>query len=194
MTMEKVLFGILVSLCFLSCSLKYDEAVNAETVNPEFIFYNTKITRFEDGKKSVEIQAENIERYKNSEVIYGKQIDFSTFDKKQALEMEGSCGYLFSDTENEVYELYDGIKMFSNKQNTNFTADILRWNSKTEQLTSGRNDMVRLEKDGTVIIGSGFSASGISGKFTFTGSVSGDIETNSKSTNEEQTEKKELEK
>lgn len=165
---------------FLGCSLKYDENVDAEATNPEFIFYDTKVTRYEDKIKTVEFSAENIERYKNSDAIYGKKIAFTTYDKAKASsnpEMEGNCGLLYADTAHEIYELYDGIKMFSSKQNISFSADILRWNAKTEQLTSGRTDMVRLEKDGTVITGSGFSATGVSGKFNFTGSVSGNIET-----------------
>ena len=37
--------------------------------------------------------------------------------------------------------------------------------------------MVKVEKDGTVMRGTGFSASGISKTFSFRGTVSGDIET-----------------
>ena len=54
---------------------------------------------------------------------------------------------------------------------------MLKWNANNEQLTSGRGDIVRVEKDDTVIRGSGFSASGISKTFSFRGNVTGDIET-----------------
>ena len=54
---------------------------------------------------------------------------------------------------------------------------MLKWNGNTEQLTGGRKDTARIEKDGAIIYGSGFSASGVSKSFSFSGSVSGEIET-----------------
>lgn len=174
-----VLFTTVIFL-FAGCSLKYEEGVNAEEKNPEFIFYDTKIMRYEDAKKTAEIHAEQLEQYKDSNETYAKNVSFTLYDASNNVDTEGFCGLLNADSSKELYELYDGIRLFNKKNNTNFRADVLRWNGKSEQLTGGRTDMVRLEKDGTVIVGSGFSASGISGKFNFTGSVSGDIETDSK--------------
>ena len=168
-------FGLISS----SCSLKYDEAVSAEEKNPEFVFYDTKLTRYENNSKKAEINTGYIEQYKDSDATYARDVNFKTIDKDGKLETEGKCGLLYFDSKKELYELYDGIKLFNVKQNTRFSADILRWNGKTEQLTSGRTDMVRIEKDDTVIIGSGFSASGISGRFNFTGMVNGNIVTKS---------------
>ena len=160
-----------------SCSLKYDEAVNAEEKNPEFVFYDTKLTRYENNKKKAEVDTEYLEQYKDSDATYAKNVSFQTVDTEGKLETEGKCGLLYFDSKKELYELYDGIKLFNTKHNANVYADILRWNGKTEQLTSGRTDMVKIEKDETVIIGSGFSASGISGRFNFTGTVNGNIVT-----------------
>ena len=180
---NKTLFVLaLTALAFsaASCSLKYDEIVNAEETNPEFIFDHAKMIRYENDNETVVVQADNIEQYKDSPVTYGKIVKFTTYDSNHKLETEGSCGYLFADTDLEIYELYDGIKLFSNVQNTNFFADVLKWNGKTEQLTGGRKDTVRVEKDGTVLYGTGFSASGVSKTFSFAGTVSGEIETKDK--------------
>ena len=168
-------FGLISS----SCSLKYDETVSAEEKNPEFVFYDIKLTRYENNSKKAEINTGYLEQYKDSDATYAKDVSFKTIDKDGKLETEGKCGLLYFDSKKEIYELYDGIKLFNVKQNTRFSADILRWNGKTEQLTSGRTDMVRIEKDDTVIVGSGFSASGISGRFNFTGTVNGNIVTKS---------------
>lgn len=173
---------------FFSCSLKYDDAVNAEKTTPEFIFNQAKLVRYKDGNEDLRVQADNIEQYKKSSVTYGKNVKFTTYDKDHKLETEGSCGYLYADADNELYELYDGIKLFSRVQNTNFFADMLRWNGKTEQLTGGRRDTVRIEKDGTIIYGTGFSASGVSKKFGFAGTVSGEIEAKDKEPQVEQEE------
>ena len=192
--MRNALIITAVILLFAGCSLKYEEGVNAEERNPEFIFYDTKIMRYEDNKKTAEIHAEQLEQYKDSNETYAKNVSFKLYDTSNNVDTEGFCGLLNADSSKELYELYDGIKLFNKKNNTNFRADVLRWNGKTEQLTGGRTDMVRLEKDGTVIVGSGFSASGISGKFNFTGSVSGDIETDTKKQDNSAEQKNEEEK
>ncbi len=186
MMKNKLLFAILFfSLLFFSCSLKYDEDVNAEETNPEFVFKHAKMTRYEKGKETVRVQADDIEQYKNSNITYGHNVKFMTYDDEHKLETEGSCGYLYADTDSKIYELYDGIKLFSNIQNTNFFADMLRWNGNNEQLTGGRRDNVRIEKEGTIIYGTGFSASGVTKKFDFAGTVSGEIETKDKTEEEE---------
>ena len=192
--MRNALIFTAVILLFAGCSLKYEEGVNAEERNPEFIFYDTTIMRYEDSKKTAEIHAEQLEEYKDSNEIYAKNVSFKLYNTSNNVDTEGFCGLLNADSSKELYELYDGIKLFNKKNNTNFRADVLRWNGKTEQLTGGRTDMVRLEKDGTVIVGSGFSASGISGKFNFTGSVSGDIETDTKKQDNSAEQKNEEEK
>lgn len=159
-----------------SCSLKYDENFHAEETNPEFMFNHAKIIRYSKGDETVRVQADKIEQYKNSPITYGQNVKFTTYDDKHELETEGSCGYLYADSDTQLYELYDGIKLFSRIQNTNFYADMLKWNGNAEQLTGGKTDTVRIEKEGTIIYGTGFSASGVSRKFSFSGTVSGEIE------------------
>ena len=66
-----------------------------------------------------------------------------------------------------------------------FYANALRWNGRTEQLTSGRGDMVKIEKDDTIMRGSGFTASGISKTFSFRGNITGTIETSDENSEEE---------
>ncbi|MCQ2592322.1 MAG: LPS export ABC transporter periplasmic protein LptC [Treponema sp.] len=170
---------ILIFVFFSACTLKYEDTVAAESKNPEFVFFDTQLMRYEGKRKTVDVEAETIERYKDSNSNYAKNVKFKTFDNQNQVDTEGTCGLLFAETGQEIYELYDGIRLFSKQNKTNFYADALRWNAKTEQLISGRTDSVKLEKDGTVIVGTGFSASGVSGKFAFTGAVSGNIETKS---------------
>ena len=185
---KSFVFLIIAFFSITACSLKYDEIVNAEESNPEFVFNHAKLVRYEKAQEKVVVQADNIEQYKDSSITYGRNVKFLTYDQNHKLETEGSCGYLYADTDAEIYELYDGIKLFSKVQNTNFYADMLKWNGKTEQMTGGRKDTAKLEKDGTVIYGTGFSASGISKSFSFAGSVSGEIEAKDKQPNDGQEE------
>ena len=162
-----------------SCSLKYDETVNVEERVPEFVFQDTTMVRSEDNKITFEMKAGVLEQYKKSSETFAKDVAFTAYDDEGAVSTEGECGLLFSDTDKKIHELYDDIKLYNRSEETNFFADILRWNERNEQLTSGRGDMVRVEKNGTVMRGTGFSASGISKTFSFRGNVSGEIETKS---------------
>ena len=87
--------------------------------------------------------------------------------------MQTACGRY----KRRKYVLYDDIEINSKKDDMTVTADNLKWNGKSEQLTSGRNDIVSIKKGGTFIQGSGFSASGVSKKFTFTGVITGSTDT-----------------
>lgn len=164
-------------ITFLSCSLKYDESVNVEDVIPEFTFEDANIIRYENKRKTVEVKAGKMEQYKNSSDFYVKNLSFTAYDDNNDVETEGKCGYLLANTDTEFYELYNNIMLFSKAKNVTFSADALKWNGKTEQLTSGRKTLVRIKKDDAIMYGSGFSASGVSGQFKFTGTVTGEIET-----------------
>ena len=185
----KIIYSLLISAFLIfsfSCSLKYDQTVNAEETNPEFVFTHAKMVRYEKGAESVKVYADSIEQYKDSDITYGKNVSFTTFDDEGKIETEGSCGYLYADTKTEVYEMFDGIKIQNNNQNTNFSANMLKWNGKTEQLTGGKRDTAKIEKDGTVIYGTGFSASGVSKTFSFSGTVSGEIDAKDKNQQEQE--------
>lgn len=172
----KAFIVLLSGILLTSCSLKYNENIASEDVNPEFVFSGAKIYRYEDSKKTAAIEAETIEQYKNSSASYAKNVKFKTFDSKAEESTTGKCGFLFSDSNKKMYQLYDKIELFSETQKAKFYADALKWNGVSEQLTSSRTDTVRIEKDDRVIIGSGFSANGVNGEYVFTGSVSGIIE------------------
>lgn len=174
------IFNILIIILLSSCSLKYTETIDVQETVPELIFEGTTMTRYEDNKITLQMNAEVLEQYKNSSETYGKNVSFVSYEDGD-ISTEGSCGLLLSDSDKELYELYDEIEIYNRKESMNFFANVLKWNAKTEQLTSGRGDVVKIEKDDTVIRGSGFSASGISKSFSFRGNVTGEIETEEES-------------
>lgn len=155
-----------------------DKASEAETKNPEFVFNNTVLSQYENKKKTAIITSKIIEQYKNSDISYVEDVYFETY-KNGNIDTKGSCGYLIADTKQDSYELYDKINIYSEEQKASFGANYLKYNSKTEQLTGSRTDNVHIEKDGIVIYGSGFAASGVTGEYSFSGTVSGEIETDS---------------
>lgn len=175
--LKKIVFFILIVVSLSACSLKYDDTLDVGSRIPELIFQDTVMTRYEDNNVTFEMNAQVLEQYKKSSESFAQEVDFISYNDDGEIDTEGSCGYLFTDTKKEIYELYDDIELYNRSENTNFFANVLRWNAKNEQLTSGRGDMVRIEKDDAIIRGTGFSASGISKDFSFRGTISGDIET-----------------
>lgn len=174
----KVLFALSI-FSFASCSLKYEQPVSADEKNPEFIFSGANYTRYEKSQPVANLQAEKMERYRQSDAVYAQNVQFETYDKNQSVDNDGSCGLMYADTSRQLYEFYNGIRLFSNSFGASFSADNLRWDGKNQQLTSGRTDYVLIEKDNTTLYGSGFSASGVSGKFVFKNSAEGKIESES---------------
>ncbi len=179
------LFCVLSLILIASCSLKYSETVNSEDRVPEFVFEDTKLVRYEDRQPVLEVSAASLEQYKDSNETYGKDISFISYDDDGNAETEGSCGIIFADTQKKIYELYDGINLYNAPEKMRFYANVLKWNGRSEQLTSGRSDMVKIEKDDTIMRGSGFSASGISKTFSFRGNITGTIETSENETDGE---------
>lgn len=193
---EKIIFKAFLFLSLTaaaSCSLKYADTVDVDDTVPELYFTKAKITRYENDRVTVEMSADTVEQYKDSSESYAKNLSFAAYDDDNQVTTEGSCGYLFADTSKEVYELYNGIELYNHSDKTNFFAEVLRWNKKTEQLTSGVNSEVRVEKDDTVMTGLGFSASGISKTFSFSGGVDGEIETSKKTEAIEEADEEEAE-
>ena len=160
---------------FLSCSLDYGTEKNVKDKVPEFVFINTHLTRYENAEKTMEMDADELEQYASDRSCYAKNPSFITLNEKGEVDTSGSCSLLAMDTKNEIYTLFDKIKLVNNEQNMQISADNLKWNAKTEQLTSGADDYVELFRDDVEIFGRGFSASGITLSFAFGYDVSGTI-------------------
>jgi len=174
--MKKILLFLPLIITLFSCSLKYSEVVDAEGDVPEMVFVNTDVIRYENDKVNLKMSAEAIEQYKGSSESYARGVSFSSYDDNE-ISTEGSCGILYADTSKEIYQLFDDITLINYSDKTKFFADSLRWNKKNEQLVSGTESTVRVEKDDTVITGKGFAASGFRKSFKFSGEISGEIQT-----------------
>ncbi len=174
------------SLLLPSCSLKYDEPVNTESLSPELQFTNVDYKRYKNKKLDTQIKADILERYRNDGSAYAKNAEFFAWNDKSELTTEGSCALLGIDSQNDIYTLFNSIFLHNIEQNFQLKATNLKWNGKTEQLSSGKTDTVYLIRDDIEIEGTGFSASGISRSFTFEESVSGVIITEDKETEGEE--------
>ena len=183
--MKKRILAITISslFIFLGCSLKYSQSYQDESNVPEFIFTDAVYTKYEDDAKKLSLSAGVLEQYKEGNSMYARDVSFQLLKKTGEIETEGSCKLLSANSDEEKYTLYDDIKIKNFNENLEVTAGSIRWNGKSEQLTSSRNDMVTIKKGDTTMQGSGFSASAISKKFAFTGVITGEFEKNEDSDN-----------
>lgn len=183
--MKKRILAITISslFIFLGCSLKYSQSYQDESNVPEFIFTDAVYTKYEDDAKKLSLSAGVLEQYKEGNSMYALDVSFQLLKKTGEIETEGSCKLLSANSDEEKYTLYDDIKIKNFNENLEVTAGSIRWNGKSEQLTSSRNDMVTIKKGDTTMQGSGFSASAISKKFAFTGVITGEFEKNEDSDN-----------
>ena len=171
------LFLLILLFVMYGCSLKYGTPAYDEQNVPEFSFDNVQFNRFEEGKITMSLEAARLEQYKDGKTTCAKNIGFKLIDEDGKVSTEGSCALIFADSEAEKYVLYDNIELHTVRDDITVSADTIKWNGKSEQLTSGRNDTVTIKKGNTVMVGSGFSASGVSRSFAFTGVVTGEAYT-----------------
>lgn len=165
------------SCSLISCSLKYDEEVNADNISPELEFENVRYKKYEENSISSEIQAEFIEQYKGDGSAYARNAEFKAWNKDTELTAEGSCTIMSLNSDTETYILLNDININNLEQNFRIKAENLKWNGKSEQLTSSESDTVYLSRDDIEIEGQGFFASGVSKSFRFSKPVSGIITT-----------------
>lgn len=143
------------------------------------------MSRTEDGKETLSLHADQLEQYKDANTTYAKNVTFSTYDDNGKTTVEGECALIAADTDNEIYTLFDNVKITSFEHDIRIIGENLKWNNNTEQLTSGINDSVTVISDNfsnnknnsntSTFSGNGFSASGITLRYSFTDKVEGNV-------------------
>lgn len=193
-----IIFGFIsIPLLFNSCSVTSFSQKDEGAVLPDFYFENLMITRVENGKVSSKLHASELEQYNSSKSSFAKGVDFQLFNDARRLTVEGRCEYLSLDSSEDIYTMFDEIEITSYEQNLKVMSDGLKWNNKTEQLTSPKDYSVTITNDISIpdnavqtsgdknldskmlFTGKGFSASGVSNKYSFGSKISGKIDVKS---------------
>lgn len=177
----------------LSCSLKYEEQVDTAAVTPELELIDAELTQYKDNKVSLRLSSDILEQYKSDNSTFAQGVNFKSWDDKGELETEGKCDLLGLNREEEIYTLFNNIYLNNVKQGFVIRAQNLKWISKSEQLLSGKDDTVYIERDDITIEGAGFTASGVSQTFEFAKPVSGIITVNEDKEDAQQQEENNIE-
>lgn len=193
--MKSVLKNLLLFLLFvslMSCSLKYDDEEIFSESAPEFIFSGLEMNRVEDNKLTATLTARKLEQYRNDDAMYAENVVFSLYDDNGKINIEGTCNLLSADTKSKTYSLFGNVDVVSYEQDVSMKGENIHWDGKREQLVCGIEDNVEIStgvyQDSSEyaspkktsssklqILGSGFSASGVSMNYQFQGKVSGTI-------------------
>ncbi|MDD7015053.1 MAG: LPS export ABC transporter periplasmic protein LptC [Spirochaetales bacterium] len=185
--LKKIIFSPLVCILF-SCSLDYGRQTNTDAKVPEFIFLNSKFSRYENNKKTMSLNSSEIEQYRSDGNSFAKDAEFQTWDSEGKLETSGNCDFMEIESKPEIYSLFSNIHILNYPEDMEIQAENLKWQSKTEQLTSGKEDLVSIKKENVQFQGKGFSASGVSKAYNFESAVSGILVTEDEASPSEQTE------
>ncbi len=196
--MKKRLKSILLStsivslLLFASCSLNYESDTPEQIRAPEFLFENLELTKVEKGRKKAIINANTLEQYHKLDASYAEGVKFKLFNDNNLIEVEGESELLSVDNKTEIYTMFNSVSITSYEQSMNIKAKNLKWNNKTEQLTSSQEDNVTIsnfvtkqmpgyvtpksENDSQITLqGKGFSASGVTWQYAFKNATTGTI-------------------
>lgn len=167
-------FVFLFSMAILGigCSLDYDQSVYVEDHIPELQFVQADFTRYENYQRKFRLTAERLEQYKNTAAAYAMSAKFYTWEEEN-LDTEGSCYYLSINTKDQIFTLFKDIVINNYGQDLELTAQNLKWNGNTEQLTASTSETVRIRHQGLSLEGTGFSASGITRSYSYEYDVEG---------------------
>ena len=169
-------FALILSGLFTAgCSLNYGNSTSVKESVPELVFEQAAFYRYQKGNLKMNLSSKSLEQYKSGDSYYASGASFYFRDDQGKLETSGSCGLLGIDNQEDIYLLFEGIEIENIPQKISLQAEALKWNGKTEQLTSDSNGKVMLKRDDLEFWGTGFSASGVSGMFSFESNVNGKI-------------------
>lgn len=166
------IFFTILSLCS-SCSLQYQRNTNAEDKFPQIEFKNLKLIQYKNNKKYLEIETSKLEQYKKSSLIYAENVNFNLYNSERKKTSLGNAKLISADSKNNNFQFFDEFEFLDNSQNIKISGTSLKWDNSTEQLVSEKNAKITLTKDDLSVTGKDFSASSVSNKFLFSGSVYG---------------------
>ena len=171
---------LVMAVILCSCSLNYGQTEDTASTVPEFIFTNARYKSYQNRKLINQMQAELLEQYKSDRASYAQNAQFFTWNTDGTMDTEGKARLLSVNSKEKIYSMFTDIVLKNYSQNMEIYADSLMFNANTEQLVSGADSSVTIKRKDLELTGKGFSGSGVSSSFSFTGNVKGTINTQEK--------------
>ena len=167
-----------------SCSLNYTKDEKKEYAKvPNFSFKNATYTQYENNNISMQLQSELLEQYTENSTFFALNPEFYVWNNDNTVGAQGKCKYLSINNSTSDYTMYNNIYIQDFQNDVFIQGDTLRYNAKTDQLSSGKGDLIYLEKGDTILQGKGFSASGLTKTYKFESNVKGELKNTSENEN-----------
>jgi LPS export ABC transporter protein LptC len=127
-----------------------------------------------DGRLSLELTASRAETWNETKKTILTDARFVEFDQAGAQATAGEAQKVIFHSDTENADISGGVRVRSEVEEGNVTAEALSWDNKARRLSAPAQDVVTLRKDdGTSISGSGFLGDFRTRELTFSGPVVG---------------------
>ncbi len=181
-TSKRILFLTFI-LTLFSCSIDYGTTPEDHSGSPDFFFFDTTLTRVQNGKPRAILQAGTIEQYNAENCMYGDTLTFQLLSPEGDLQTSGTCTLFSLNQDTQIYTLLQSVEISSYDQDMTISANNLRWDNAAEQMTSDTESPITIQtgvtgdgnKTVTTITGTGLTFDGVTRTFHFAQAVTGDV-------------------
>ena len=171
------LWPVLIIFICTACSFNYQELPEQTVPQPDMIFTNVTLKRYEDTLIDLSVYAQELEMYDEEKIWAGKHISFVQYDKKTQKEsMKGQTGILYIDEKEEQYSLGDTVSFQLIEDDFSIRSPALIWKKKENLLSAPAAETVTItQKDEVTVEGKSFAANTAAKEFTFNEGTTGTI-------------------
>ena len=166
----------------LACSFNYRDTPEQITAQPDMIFSNITLKRYNQGVPDLTVHAQKLEMYDEEKIWAGERISFVQYDEKtQKKTMKGETGLLYIDEKTSEYLLGDNVFFHLIEDDFSVRSAALIWKKKEYLLAAPAGETVTVnQKDEAIIEGKNFVAHTATKEFSFNRESSGSILINEK--------------
>jgi LPS export ABC transporter protein LptC len=170
---------LFIPLFFLyACSFNYDNQTANED-QPNLILNNVEYVRIESGNPSVKLDAEEVRRYENKQLMEIDTLSFEQFSRAPALSenlpevnAQGSAGSARIEIDTQNLSMKGGVEMEVISEDMKIVTSEISWLDSEHQLDApGKVEITK--SDGTALTGTGFTADIRRKSFEFASDVEG---------------------
>ena len=171
------LWPVLIIFIYTACSFNYQELPEQAAPQPDMIFTNVTLKRYEDTLVDLSVYAQELEMYDEEKIWAGKHISFVQYDKKTQKEsMKGQTGILYIDEKAEEYSLGNTVSFQLIEDDFSIRSPALIWKKNENFLSAPTDETVTItQKDEITIEGKSFAANTAAKEFSFNEGTTGTI-------------------
>ncbi len=172
----KIVLAIAIFFC-TACSFNYREVPEQTTPQPDMVFTNVTLKRYENALVDLSVYAHELEMYDEEKIWAGRHISFTQYDKKAQKEtMKGQTGILYIDEKAEEYSLGNTVSFQLIEDDFSIRSPALMWKKAENLLSAPADETVTLtQKDEITVEGKSFAANTAAKEFAFNEGTAGTI-------------------